>query len=166
MKWIKLFEDFSEKSENKIKIEIKLDGSSPDYNYGCTAVGVGYTPREAAMYCMMACFTFLTNGDSPVSKDLNDFDDLADGFLSEDGKNKALDLLEKGEILTSPNIMKTLPPEFFDAFDNYGMGWNLEDPSFFSGHSDLVHAKASKEKALPSSSVGGFILDSYDNPKY
>jgi hypothetical protein len=163
MKYIKLFESFS---GDKVKIEIELRGESPDYNYGCTAVGVGYTSREAAMYCMMACFTFLRDGDSPVSKDLKDFDDLADDFLQEDEKKKALDLLEKGEILTSPNIMKSLPPEFFDEFDNNGMGWNLDDPSFFSGHSDSVYAEASIDKALPSSSVGGFILDSYNDPTY
>ena len=163
MKRIKLFESFT---QEKTKIEIILKGESPDYSYGCTSVGIGYSPREAAMYCMMACFTFLRDGESPVSKNLEDFNGLAEDFISKEEADKALGLLEKGEILKSPSLMKTLPPQFFDRFDNFGMGWNLDDISFFSGHSDTIYAKASLEKALPTSSVGGFILDPYDTPKY
>jgi hypothetical protein len=142
MKHVRLFEDFNQSSK-KTKIELYLEGSNPDVNYSCTAVGVGYNPREAAMYCIMAAVTFILSGDSaPVPQDLNNFEEVVEDFILKDELEKSLDLLERGEVLK----------------DDLGY-------AFLSG-SDWVKAEAKVEQALPGASIGGFILDPFEEETY
>ena len=142
MNHIKLFEGFDQSSK-KTKIELYLTGSNPDVSYSCTAIGVGYTPREAAMYCIMSAVTFILSGDSaPVPQDLNNFEAVVVDFIPADQLEEVLDLLEKGEVLK----------------DNLGY-------SFLSG-SDNIKAEAEVEQALSGASIGGFILDPFMEEEY
>ena len=142
MKHVKLFEDFGS-SPKKTKIDLYLEGSNPDVSYSCTAIGIGNTPREAAMYCIMAAVTFMLSGDSaPVPQDLNNFENVVEDFILKEELEEALNLLEKGEVLK----------------DSQGY-------SFLSG-SDWVKAEAEVEEALPSASIGGFIMDPFEETNY
>ena len=140
MKHIQLFEQYNTGTPapgggEKTKIKLYLEGSNPDVNYSGTVVGVGNTPREAAMYCIMAAVTLMKSGDTaPAPQDLNNFKGVVEDFILEEELEEVLNLLERGEVLT----------------DNFGY-------SFLSG-SDYIKAEASIEKALPSADIGGFIL--------
>ena len=143
MKHLKLFENFSEKT----KIEIELWGKNPDCEYGCTAVGVGNTPREAAMFALQASCDWIINVDDSIYvKDLKEFNDVVGEVVLEEELEEVLQMLEMGEIKQEDTFMgKT---------------------SFFSSHGDDVEAEAKSERALPGATIGGFILDSYVNEYY
>ncbi|NBU97248.1 MAG: hypothetical protein EBS19_03355 [Spirochaetia bacterium] len=145
MKYIKLFESFS---GEKTKIEINLTGSNPDSEYGCTAVGVGNTPREAAMFVLQAACDWLTNVDSGIHiKDFSRFENTVSDYVEKDDLEEVLKMLEIGEIKT-----------FEISTDPWG---GRGESSFLSSHGDHIEADAYVEKALPGATIGGFILDAY-----
>ena len=145
MKWIKLFESFS---GEKTKIEMNLTGSNPDSEYGCTAVGVGNTPREAAMFVLQAACDWLRNVDDSIHiKDFAKFEDTVSDYVEDDELEEVLEMLEIGEIKT-----------FEISTDLWG---GRGQSSFLSSHGDNIEADADVEKALPGASIGGFILDAY-----
>jgi hypothetical protein len=149
MKHIKLFENF----EQKTKIEINLSGNNPDVEYGCKAVGVGNTPREAAMFVLQAACDYLTNADYHIQiKNFDKFNSTVEDYVKDEEElEEVLKMLEVGE-------MKQM--EIFLS------PWEKGLVSFFSGHSDTVRADANIERALPEASIGGYILDSYENNLY
>jgi hypothetical protein len=145
MKHIKLFESFS---EEKTKIEMNLTGTNPDVEYGCTAVGVGNTPGEAARFVLQAACDWLRNADASIHiKDFSKFEDTVSDYVEDDELEEVLEMLEIGEIKTFGI--------FTDPWGGRGQS------SFLSSHGDNIEADADVEKALPGASIGGFILDGY-----
>ena len=144
MKHIQLFENFSDKT----KIEIDLDGENPDVSYGCIAVGVGNNPREAAMFALQVTCNFLLDVDYHTQiTDFEDFESTVEDFVQDENElEEVLQMLEKGKV---KQIRLSLAPHEGEV-------------SFFSG-ADIVRAEANVEKALPTATIGGYIIDSYVN---
>jgi hypothetical protein len=142
MQHIKLFEAFSMGlQEGKTMIEISIDGENPDAKYGCTAVGVGNSPREAAMFAIRVVCDWLQNSDDMVKiQNLDDFYDsvVTDFFPDENELKEVIEMIERGEIEKSV--------------------WGY---SPFSGHGDAVYADVEKSLASPADQIGGYIEDSY-----